>query len=154
MVKFRCPECGKTFEISYDKAREFSVYCKDQIQSEILGNYHHYKHEMKIPHILPEKLKVGNDNSVDSEQFQGCYHELPEYMTGGSTEKTDCVVGMPKRGDGKMYCNNCYALDNFKTLSGFQDYYSNKFLVYVCNCCGNVQMRVKDVEQIINVPTE
>lgn len=148
----KCSKCGELCSAITNTGNNISHAVSNCCNAEIVPIQKHIADQFQEPH--PGQLKVGNDNSVDSEQFQGYYHELPEYMTGGSTEKTDCVVGMPKRGDGKMYCNNCYALDNFKTLSGFQDYYSNKFLVYVCDRCGNVQMKVKDVEQIINVPTE
>lgn len=132
-----CVKCGKPERTDKSQYSEYLCNCVETVKD----------HFQTLP-------RTGN--SSNPEMMQGCNHYLRDHQTSGPNE----VMGMPRRGDGKVYCNSCYTLDNFRevfllayrknnfdelevqNIHGKAEAVKEEIPALACNCCGNVQIKI------------
>lgn len=150
-----CSKCGKECEAKPQKTdNSFLTECKavsSCCDSDIIIDDIDYTKDQ-----FQTMPRTGNNSNP--EMMQGCKHYFRGRLT--SAQPDNQTIGMPRRGDGKVYCNSCHTLDNFREVSLYS-YRKNNFdelevcnihgkaeaikeeiPALACNCCGNVQIKL------------
>ena len=103
-----------------------------------------FKQEFKsAPNEIIEDREISySHKTYDGPGAQGCYHNLPPYVTTG-------VSGMPRTGNENMLA--CHVCKHVLPIEDFKKVIINApghvlLIAYTCRTCGNIRIKPEDLK--------